>query len=1278
MVEMGFQNINFGERHPLGDFEAMPNGEDIEEKHKKMWDDYKIFYNKYGKDKIENEYGKAVGCNRYYRCDNCVHRDDEIQDQSFRQLHGEFGKSENRSIRQTIIQLCICCWNAAGLFCDDADKRISKLKYLDEMLKKADVLIVEETHDDGDVDTIYIEQLYGKDWQFFRSTLSTASGGIMIMIRKTYAKHFQEVISETIEDGRVIAIQCIHEEISMIIIGVHLHATSNTNQGKIEILKKIRRWLYNFETDIVYILGDFNFVEKVEDRQSTTHGHIKGNICMVAKYWEEHFGNYVEHHQSNHTRYPSKFDVGNTSARLDRIYSNHTFEIEKLFDITTSTFGIFPDIFTSDHLGVGTKVKVKTHYKECTSIPHEIATSDLFKHYVEKRIEKHKFPTCIWARLEDIKDIFRLAAMDVKQNWELRGAKTSKEQIYWALKLLREDLSEQFGKAERCFKAAPMLKHDSWVKGMRLSDAHRREIRNILHEAVLKEKDEIIAENEELNTLPEYLKTSHKQNFMQKLAKCNPSKTKVGIEAVYDNNDDPILDKDQAMTFLGNYWGQKFEEPDIDRDAAKEFTSRWSNKLPEASWILGWFNFLTILMLMKKSSPGPDGIPYAAWACSFHVMIPLFIAYLVWINEGYVPPFFNIAFLWLLPKGENESGIYKPANTRPLSGANTDAKIFAMCLGHIFNCLINDWATQTQRGFISGRTMIKNVFEVECHSLRISQNRGNKAAIFLFDFAAAFPSIARCFIWIALEAIGLPKCVSEAIMALYKNNCHFIRTSSGLKYVFTALAGVRQGCPLSSLIFILVTDCINRCLGAFLGQKDLLRAYADDIAIVLENLWRSGAGLGDIFQTIGKISSLWLNKRKCICIPLFSFEREAFKTKIADQLSWCQEFALAEYGKYLGFFVGPKADEQQWLKVEKDILEVARVIKKLGLPKFHSIMMFNMFGISKVGFLAQLKTPSMKVIKNCKKAEKMILGGPGNWAPKNLQYFLKDQAHFSCQMKDVKSLCKATMLRTMLSTIPEWLDEASNFRNCCESDEANLQHMFPEWVKRSSIMQFKLQGNLFDKNNFLEFCNSDKKQFESLEEVNMLQKKLYKFILPKDLKFDLSSTLARRFALRKWFDECDNVRHANKIVAILQELSNKVPPCVLFSAINTFFNGWTTTARFQCNSQVCMLCLECDGNDSIEHYGTCPYMWRAFAQKFGVSCFPMCLERFFGLYAKSIEERMIYFCNMYAVRSATNLRRKKQVITSQEVLPKLLWEGHKTAALVHKEVRKLHKSMWDS
>ena len=41
-------------------------------------------------------------------------------------------------------------------------------------------------------------------------------------------------------------------------------------------------------------------------------------------------------------------------------------------------------------------------------------------------------------------------------------------------------------------------------------------------------------------------------------------------------------------------------------------------------------------------------------------------------------------------------------------------------------------------------------------------------AILIMDFAAAFLSLARLFIWLALEAIGLPTQIIKNIQNLYK------------------------------------------------------------------------------------------------------------------------------------------------------------------------------------------------------------------------------------------------------------------------------------------------------------------------------------------------------------------------------------------------------------------------------------------------------------------------------------------------------------------------------
>ena len=145
-----------------------------------------------------------------------------------------------------------------------------------------------------------------------------------------------------------------------------------------------------------------------------------------------------------------------------------------------------------------------------------------------------------------------------------------------------------------------------------------------------------------------------------------------------------------------------------------------------------------------------------------------------------------------------------------------------MAIANRLNSVIDAWANKVQRGFIRGRNMLQNVLELETYAVARAFAPSSAPALVLSDYAAAFPSIAREFIWIALKAIGIPEDVIRAIRGLYINNIHYTRSTSGLRFAFVVLAGVRQGCPLSSTLFILVTDCILNAICQNLGPKDIV------------------------------------------------------------------------------------------------------------------------------------------------------------------------------------------------------------------------------------------------------------------------------------------------------------------------------------------------------------------------------------------------------------------------------------------------------------------------
>ena len=89
-----------------------------------------------------------------------------------------------------------------------------------------------------------------------------------------------------------------------------------------------------------------------------------------------------------------------------------------------------------------------------------------------------------------------------------------------------------------------------------------------------------------------------------------------------------------------------------------------------------------------------------------------------------------------------------------------------------------------------------------------------------------------------------------------------------MRYAFVAPSGIRLGCLLSSDIFVIITDPINRAVLLRIPRSGTLCAFADDLAIVLAHLWRHAPALAILFTRIALISNLRLNHPRCLIVPL--------------------------------------------------------------------------------------------------------------------------------------------------------------------------------------------------------------------------------------------------------------------------------------------------------------------------------------------------------------------------------------------------------------------------
>ena len=107
--------------------------------------------------------------------------------------------------------------------------------------------------------------------------------------------------------------------------------------------------------------------------------------------------------------------------------------------------------------------------------------------------------------------------------------------------------------------------------------------------------------------------------------------------------------------------------------------------------------------------------------------------------------------------------------------------------------------------FINGRSMNGNIILLDYGSKMYSL-KYQRACMILFDFKAAFPSVGHDFMWSVLRHIGIGERWLGLIKCFYLENRQFVGSLASEH--FLAQVGIRQGCPLSPLIFAAVADIL--------------------------------------------------------------------------------------------------------------------------------------------------------------------------------------------------------------------------------------------------------------------------------------------------------------------------------------------------------------------------------------------------------------------------------------------------------------------------------------
>ena len=272
----------------------------------------------------------------------------------------------------------------------------------------------------------------------------------------------------------------------------------------------------------------------------------------------------------------------------------------------------------------------------------------------------------------------------------------------------------------------------------------------------------------------------------------------------------------------------------------------------------------------NNKSPGPDGLTKEFYREFIDLLGPILVKlYRQIFNENTLTSNMKLSYITLICKNENIPYLCK--NYRPISLLNIDYKIITKVLSSRLRKHLPSLIHPDQSCSVKGRCIQDN-----CHYLRDiidNINEDNSQGLVLsLDQEKAFDRVDHVYLLDVLTHYGLNDNFIKWIKILYTDISSAIIVNNHISNPFKITRSVRQGCPLSPLLYVLALEPVlihirkdRQVLGCTIPSNRInppkVTAFADDCKFVLKT-HESVEAIFKHFSDYSKISGAKLNKTK--------------------------------------------------------------------------------------------------------------------------------------------------------------------------------------------------------------------------------------------------------------------------------------------------------------------------------------------------------------------------------------------------------------------------------
>ncbi|KAL9988158.1 hypothetical protein ACROYT_G002566 [Oculina patagonica] len=792
------------------------------------------------------------------------------------------------------------------------------------MRQQVDICFIQETYSTKEVENVWKKQWKG---EMYFSHGSVHSRGVLVLIKNNL--EFQIKSMRQDKEGRFIFLEALVQDQKFLLVNIY---APNKTSEQTHFFDKIKEELDNIDIDDdcrIIIGGDFNVI--LDPNLDGCGGKPKlkesakqiENICLLydlVDIWR------LRNPGIRRFTWTQKTPV--IQRRLDFWLTDNALQEE------IDQVSIIPSI-KSDHSAILLSVngiEEKSHGPSFWKFNASLLDDNDYVALINDRYQ-------VW--VDEFRDI-----QDPRLLWDLIKFKIRQETISYSKRKARERKAKLTSLEEKLTILQELCDQDPSTDNLNrleiLKTEYDLQYEYIAQGAIIRSRARWYEQGEKSNKYFLNLESSRgKKSTIRKILKedqsltTNPKEIMAELRSFYSN------------LYQVNSTGESEASLDAFLNSVSLPTlSEIQKEKCEVELTIGeCFNILN--GFQKNKTPGNDGLTTEFYLAFWPILGKHLVACLNYAhNHGELSNSQKQAVITLLEKKGKDKRLIK--NWRPISLINVDTKIASKALAKRLENILPDLIHYNQNAYVKGRSIFDAVRTID-DVLEYTKCSDQSGILVTIDFEKAFDSLDHRFLLKVLRTFNFGPSFIQWIRTFYSNVSSCVINNGFATSYFNVDRGVRQGDPLSPLLFILSLEV----LACSIRQNDKIQGikiedevvkislFADDMTCFLRNK-SSYENLIVNLDLFSRFSGLKLNEEKteffCLGVqnlsksPSYEFKRSIKILGVHfdyDQLSRKKdnfEAIIKSIKKTLGMW--------KWRGLT--LIGKIQIVKSFAIPKFMS------------------------------------------------------------------------------------------------------------------------------------------------------------------------------------------------------------------------------------------------------------------------------------------------------------------------------------------------------